>query len=561
MSSAGVSSGPVGLGLGMGAEGPDTESIQPTVSLVSMFEKKIEEDVDPVKRRAPSRSTTRPDEDERARAQGGQQGGASVKPKPKPKPKLYANINKKIPSDLADEALETVSQNGETRGRGHYFDNDHLESQEAQQVRQSEPKAGTRPSTPSQPRAPRVSSPNVVSPRPKKPVKTPRLEPPTAPAKASATTKMTSPAVQNPYVRSETPVDTTSVAEKQTLASRRLSQDSASSDDTFVSASSGRSPRTSPPPRAGHDLNRAAQLKRPISVQTISTPDLHRPTTPRTSTPNISLDSLTNAIVASNLAAARLSTPSLQPTAPVPPPRRRGLSLTHRSQQTPLQPQRTAESLLSQLTGNSRGSHNRQTPTNPHHLPQQRTGDGSTTGRPSGMLLQTLRPHHPSSQNSSDDDEKRDARRHNHHRRRNHLLGGNRKHAHHEGSRRRWRDEITPRERRRYEAVWASNKGLFLVSSQGEKGGVGEEGEEGVEAGEMVVDVVVRDIWSRSRLPADELAEVWDLVDDGKGKRALRREEFVVGMWLIDQRLRGRKIPARVGGSVWESAGGRRRGN
>jgi hypothetical protein len=70
-----------------------------------------------------------------------------------------------------------------------------------------------------------------------------------------------------------------------------------------------------------------------------------------------------------------------------------------------------------------------------------------------------------------------------------------------------------------------------------------------------VVNVVVREIWSRSRLPADELAEVWDAVDRGS-KGMLAKQEFVVGMWLIDQRLRGRKIPAKVGQSVWDSAKG-----
>jgi hypothetical protein len=44
------------------------------------------------------------------------------------------------------------------------------------------------------------------------------------------------------------------------------------------------------------------------------------------------------------------------------------------------------------------------------------------------------------------------------------------------------------------------------------------------------------------------------LVDhDEKGK--LRREEFVVGMWLIDQTLYGRKLPANaVPPEAWRSA-------
>jgi hypothetical protein len=35
----------------------------------------------------------------------------------------------------------------------------------------------------------------------------------------------------------------------------------------------------------------------------------------------------------------------------------------------------------------------------------------------------------------------------------------------------------------------------------------------------------------------------------------LEREEFVVGLWLIDQRLKGRKLPIRVSDHVWKSVG------
>ncbi len=155
-------------------------------------------------------------------------------------------------------------------------------------------------------------------------------------------------------------------------------------------------------------------------------------------------------------------------------------------------------------------------------------------------------------------------RRH-HHRKKPFGRGG--KHAHHEGQRRRWREEITPRERKRYEGVWASNRGLLpdrdptkttttTTATKGDDGGGGGGGGD-----DLVTNVVVRDIWARSRLPDDELAEVWDLVaapaDSGSGRgrdRALDRAQFVVGMWLIDQRLRGRKIPRKVSDSVWGSA-------
>jgi len=51
------------------------------------------------------------------------------------------------------------------------------------------------------------------------------------------------------------------------------------------------------------------------------------------------------------------------------------------------------------------------------------------------------------------------------------------------------------------------------------------------------------------------LEEVWDLVDS-RGIGRLGRYEFVVGLWLIDQRLKGRKLPIKVSDSVWQSARG-----
>lgn len=166
---------------------------------------------------------------------------------------------------------------------------------------------------------------------------------------------------------------------------------------------------------------------------------------------------------------------------------------------------------------------------------------------------------------SKSDDE--DARRPHHKKALN-----NKKHAHHEGSRSRWRDKVTEREKKRYEAVWASNRGKFLVDLLQQQLGAATSSnrrlppvrnESYEAASEHVANVVVRDIWSRSRLPEAELAEVWDLVY-GHGPRgplvhaALSKQEFVVGMWLVDQRLRGRKIPPRVSESVWDSAKGLR---
>ncbi|TRX94819.1 hypothetical protein FHL15_004280 [Xylaria flabelliformis] len=87
-------------------------------------------------------------------------------------------------------------------------------------------------------------------------------------------------------------------------------------------------------------------------------------------------------------------------------------------------------------------------------------------------------------------------------------LSSRKKHAHHEGSRRRWREVITARERQRYEGLWASNRGLLLDDP-----GALTHSLQNTDTSQLVANVVVRDIWARSRLPFDELAEVWDLVD------------------------------------------------
>lgn len=129
---------------------------------------------------------------------------------------------------------------------------------------------------------------------------------------------------------------------------------------------------------------------------------------------------------------------------------------------------------------------------------------------------------------------------------------------HHEGSRKRWRDAVTERERKRYEGVWAANKGLHTTFCPSETQWL-EHHPRSKESQvlqqrlpEEVSNVVVRDIWSRSRLPAHVLEEVWSLVDGSESGR-LSKEEFVVGLWLVDQRLKGRKLPAKVSESVWRS--------
>ncbi|KAK3680145.1 Increased rDNA silencing protein [Recurvomyces mirabilis] len=132
---------------------------------------------------------------------------------------------------------------------------------------------------------------------------------------------------------------------------------------------------------------------------------------------------------------------------------------------------------------------------------------------------------------------------------------------HHEGDRKRWRDAVTERERKRYEGVWAANKGLHISFTPDEERelkrtpGSPAATPSLTVALECVSHIVVRDIWSRSRLNDDVLEAVWELVDNDQIGR-LNKEEFVVGMWLIDQRLKGRKLPVKVTESIWASVRG-----
>jgi hypothetical protein len=206
----------------------------------------------------------------------------------------------------------------------------------------------------------------------------------------------------------------------------------------------------------------------------------------------VTVDSLANAIVASSLASSRAASPSRNLRAPAPPPSRRSPRSHH---------------LL-------------------HH------GETSRSASPAKPISLRTTMRKPKLDEEPDEGAKRRMKK-------AHLM---KKHPnkHHEGDRKRWRDEITERERKRYEAVWASNKGLHLPS--------------GPSAESSVCNLVVRDIWSRSRLNNDVLEEVYALVDR-TGQGSLGKEEFVVGLWLIDQRLKGRKLPIRVSDSVWHSVG------
>ncbi|KAE8353014.1 hypothetical protein BDV28DRAFT_134090 [Aspergillus coremiiformis] len=219
----------------------------------------------------------------------------------------------------------------------------------------------------------------------------------------------------------------------------------------------------------------------------------------------LSEDALSDAIVASSLASSRAP-----PTREGPPP--------------PL-PQRRAR---------------------PHSILQLNTNrrEHSQSPSPPSSLRHTLR--NPAKSDDADDVH----RRYRTHTMRKHL------HKHHEGDRKRWRSELTEKERKRYEGVWAANKG-HLVPTQEEVNRQCLKDDPlrdkwPPNATEMVVNIVVRDIWSRSRLDPFVLEQIWNLVDT-QNIGLLTREEFVVGMWLIDEQLRGHKLPAKVPDSVWAS--------
>jgi hypothetical protein len=145
-------------------------------------------------------------------------------------------------------------------------------------------------------------------------------------------------------------------------------------------------------------------------------------------------------------------------------------------------------------------------------------------------LRETLRPEHKPSSDEARGRTGLGVRRH--------------PHKHHEGERKRWREQVTEDEYKRYAGLWATNKGLLF--SQRERNST----EDNID--DEICSVVARELWRRSRLPDPILYQIWDLVNERKVAR-LTKAQFIVGLWLIDQRLMGRKVPAKVVPSVWQS--------
>lgn len=162
-------------------------------------------------------------------------------------------------------------------------------------------------------------------------------------------------------------------------------------------------------------------------------------------------------------------------------------------------------------------------------------------------------------------------------------------------------DYVSDHQRKKYEALWASNKGLYVnrvvthlvgvdydkeessdeleskktgaltvreiseraarLSSKTVRADVTELGElqlhglDHVGFADLMHGVVVQRIWRRSKLSRETLAQIWELVDYRKDG-TLNKAEFIAGIWLVDQCLYGRKLPKRMPDLVWTSVGG-----
>ncbi|EME48157.1 hypothetical protein DOTSEDRAFT_69932 [Dothistroma septosporum NZE10] len=234
---------------------------------------------------------------------------------------------------------------------------------------------------------------------------------------------------------------------------------------------------------------------------------------PRRMTPQMSGDQLANAIVASSLASSRAPSPMRLEPLPVP-----GRQAKH------------------------------------HYHHHHKLAFSRTPSPAKGGMLHTLRKAEDSSSDSEDDP-------HPYAKHKKKRLVRKHPNKHHEGDRKRWRDAVTDRERKRYEGVWAANKGMHWSYTLEEEQffSMAPQHPRAIQAhaaaNDSVSNIVVRDIWSRSRLSEQTLEMVWDLVDNDAVGR-LQKDEFVVGMWLIDQRLKGRKLPVKVSETVWASVRG-----
>ncbi|QLL33841.1 hypothetical protein HG536_0F01660 [Torulaspora globosa] len=113
---------------------------------------------------------------------------------------------------------------------------------------------------------------------------------------------------------------------------------------------------------------------------------------------------------------------------------------------------------------------------------------------------------------------------------------------------------VTPAERKRYEGMWVSNRCLYLELLPWWSSVISGQSAPPVSLPEdgLILSLVVKDIWARSNLPNDLLRQIYEKVDT-RGDGTLDRKSFIVGMWLVDQCLYGRKLPKKISQQVWDS--------
>ena len=109
---------------------------------------------------------------------------------------------------------------------------------------------------------------------------------------------------------------------------------------------------------------------------------------------------------------------------------------------------------------------------------------------------------------------------------------------------------ITCREYSRYEGVWIVNC-ISKARFESFKWGKNCEFQNGKRDEEdVMLSSTVKEIWDRSELPQSILGEIYSLVDSTHDWM-LQKREFIVGMWLVDQSLYGRRLPSAVDENIW----------
>jgi len=215
----------------------------------------------------------------------------------------------------------------------------------------------------------------------------------------------------------------------------------------------------------------------------------------------------------------------------LPPPRR--LERIPQSKNR-ISPHMTGDNLADAIVGASLAA-SRTPPSEPSSAPISR---GRSPVKAGTSLRQTLRS--PEQPESTSENERHNFRHPN---------------KYNEGDRKRWRDKVSEEEYKQWAGMWSANKGYLLSSREipidHRPSNIDPDGTL-VNLDDELCNIVVRELWSRSKLHTSVLKQIWDLVDS-RGVCRLTKDQFIVGMWLIERQREGRKLPVKVPQSVWES--------